>query len=141
MGGDLFHLIAGFVQDAGDGSRAGGQRGAARQHIADALATPVGIGLFEHEDGAPGEVGQTAALVSAFGLVEQPGGTVVIEASLPGMEGLLGDADERGEVAGGQAASLPEVEQQQALLGADRLGFVGRQDVSVRPIPFLTCMV
>jgi hypothetical protein len=32
---------------------------------------------------------------------------------------MFGDPDERAEVAGGQAAALPQVEQEQALLGAD----------------------
>jgi hypothetical protein len=53
-------------------------------------------------------------------LVSRPaGGSVLLEALLPGVEGVFGDADERGEVRGGETAPLPGVEDEQALLGCD----------------------
>ena len=51
-------LVAGLVQHPGHGRGAGGQGRAAQQHVADALAAPVRVGLLEHEDGAPGQLGQ-----------------------------------------------------------------------------------
>jgi hypothetical protein len=45
------------------------------------------------------------------------GGAVLLELAVPGVQGMLGTADERGEVAGGQAAAPPGVQRQQALLG------------------------
>ncbi len=50
-------------------------------------------------------------------LVHQAGRTVLVELLLPRIEGVLADADQGGEVAGGQAAALPGIQQQQPLFG------------------------
>lgn len=61
--------------------------------------------------------GQAAAVGSAAGLVLQSGWSFGLEFTFPGIEGMLGEADEGGEVAGGQAAASPGIEQEQTLLG------------------------
>src|SRR5262249_61178598 len=67
--GGLLQLVAGLVQDAGDGGGAGGQGGAAQEHVADALAAPVGVGLLQQEDGPFGQLGELAACRGTFGAV------------------------------------------------------------------------
>src|SRR5262249_42319764 len=49
-------------------------------------------------------------------------GPVGVETLLPGVQGVLGETDEGGEIAGGQSAALPGVEDEQALLGGCRWG-------------------
>jgi hypothetical protein len=73
------------------------------------------MGLLEHDDGAASDVGEPAAACSAARLIGQPGGSVLVEALLPEVEGMLGQADQGGEVAGGQAAAPPGIEDEQAL--------------------------
>src|SRR5438132_8761084 len=121
-GGYLFQLIAGLVQHRGHGTGAGRQGGAAQQHVADALAAPGGVALLEQQDGAPGQVRQPAAGRRPAWLVHQSGRTLLIELLLPAIEGVLGQPDQGGEVAGRQAAAWPGVEQEQALLGRQRRG-------------------
>ena len=120
--GGLLGLVAGLMQDAGDGLGAGGQGGAAQQQGADLLDAPVGVGLLHHEDGASGHLGQAAAGRGAAGPVLQAGGSLLLELAVPGVQSMLGDADQGGEVAGGQAAASPGVQQQQALLRGERRG-------------------
>jgi hypothetical protein len=62
---DLLHAVAGFVQDLGNGRGTGRQGWAAQQHVADALAAPVRIGLLEHQDGALGQFRELAAAFAA----------------------------------------------------------------------------
>ena len=119
-GGHLFHLVARLVQHPRHGRRRGRQRRTAHQHVADPLAAPLGIRLLEHEDRPLGQFRHAAALGAAPGLVHQPGRTLLVELLLPGVERVLGDAHQRGEVAGRQAAPLPGVEDQQPLLGRHR---------------------
>ena len=85
-------------------------------------STPVRVGLLEHQDGPLGQLGQATAFGTAARLVHQAGRALGLELLLPGIEGVLGDADQGGEVAGRQAAPLPGVQQQQALLGRQRTG-------------------
>jgi hypothetical protein len=84
---------------------------------------PVGIGFLEHEDGASRDLGQPAAGRRAARVVEQAGGALPFELVLPGIKGMLGDAHQRREVAGGQAAASPDVQDGQPLLGVqDNVG-------------------
>jgi hypothetical protein len=109
-GRDFFKLVTRFVEDPGHGLRAGGQGRPAEEHVADALAAPVGIGLFEHEDGALGQVIEPAPLGSTSGLVQEAGGALGLKAPLPDIEGVLGDADQGGEITGREVAPLPDVQ-------------------------------
>ena len=79
--GRLLGLLACLVQHAGDGLGAGRQRRAAEQQGADPLAAPVGVVLLEHEDGAPRDVGQAAALGPPLGLSARPAGPSASTAS------------------------------------------------------------
>ena len=95
MSGDIPQFIAGLVQDAArDGIGAGRQRADRGVSISLIFWQPqVGVGaMFEHEDGALGELVQAAAFGTALGSVEQAGGAVGVEAFLPGIEGMFGDA-------------------------------------------------
>src|SRR6202035_1056933 len=107
-------FVAGLAEYAGDGLGAGGQGRAAQQHGGDALAAPVGGVLLEPEDGAAGG--------GAAGPIDEAGGAVGFKFTFPGVQGMLGDADQGGEVAGGQAAAAPGVEDEEALLGGQRRG-------------------
>ena len=70
-----------------------------------------------------------AALGAAPRLVHQPARAQLVELLLPGVERVLGEADQRGEIARRQAAPLPGVEDQQPLLGRHRrLGRLLRLD-------------
>ena len=69
---------------------------------------------------------KSAAARPALGLVHQAGRPFDLELLLPGVKRVLGDADQRGEIAGGQAAAPPGVEDQQALLGLERRDFANR---------------
>ena len=51
----LHPLVARFVQHAGHRRRTGGQCGTADEHVADPLATPFRMLLFEHQDRALGD--------------------------------------------------------------------------------------
>src|SRR6185437_8505206 len=53
-------------------------------------------------------------------LIHQAGRALLVELLLPGVERMLGESDERGEVAGRQAGALPGVENQQPLFGRER---------------------
>jgi len=59
------------------------------------------VGLLEHQDGALGQFGQAAAGRAAARPVEQAGRPALVEALLPGVEGVARDPDQGGEVAGG----------------------------------------
>src|SRR6266702_3047231 len=61
MGRHFLEHVTGLVQDGGDRTGAGWQGGTTQQHVADLLATPVRVGLLEHQDAALGEVRQPAA--------------------------------------------------------------------------------
>src|SRR5207245_8989486 len=81
------------------------------------------------EDGALGELGQAAAAQPAALGIHEAGGALAIELPLPVVQGVLGDADQGGEVSGGQAAALPGVQKEQSLLrGHGRGGSVGLLD-------------
>jgi hypothetical protein len=122
-GGDFFQLIAGLMQDARHGGSAGRQGRTAQQQVTDLLATPVGVGLLEQQDGAYGQLGQAAARGPAAGLVHQAAWPLRVKLLLPGIQGVLGEADQGGEVAGRQLAALPGIQQEQALLrGVIRAG-------------------
>ena len=62
-------------------------------------------------------------------MVGQTGGAQLVEALLPQIEGVLGQADERGDVTGRQTAAPPGVEDEQALVEGEladpRIGLVG----------------
>ncbi len=122
MGRHFLEHVTGLVQDRGDRTGAGWQGGTTQQHVADLLATPVRVGLLEHQDAALGQVGQPAATRRPARLVHQPGRPVGVEAFLPAVQRVLRHADQAGEVAGRQPAAQPGVEQQQALLGGQRHG-------------------
>jgi len=55
-------------------------------------------------------------------LVREAGGALRFELVFPGVQGMLRDADEGGEVAGGQAAAAPGVEDEEALPGGQGRG-------------------
>ena len=116
-------LVAGLMEHAGDRWRTGRQRRSAHQHLADPFAPPVGMRLLEQEDGAFGEVGQAASFAGATRLFQQAGRSLLGEPLFPGIERMLGDADQGGEILGGQAAALPAVEDHQSLLGVVRRRF------------------
>src|SRR5262249_61312899 len=62
------------------------------------------------------------------------GGSVFVEALLRGVQGVLGDADQRGEIPGGQAGADPGVEDEEPLLGRQRRplgGWVGDEPFAV----------
>ena len=61
-----------------------------------------------------------AALGAAPGLIHQPARAQLVELLLPGVERVLGEAHQRGEIARRQAAPLPGIEDQQPLLGRHR---------------------
>src|SRR5262249_53764682 len=119
-GGDFFQFVAGFVQDASDGRSTGRQRGSALEHVADALATPGGVGLLEHEDCAPRHFGQATPRWAAARPIYQTGGAFALELALPIVERMFGHADQCREVAGGQTASLPGIQEEEPLLGSQR---------------------
>jgi hypothetical protein len=104
------------VQDAGDGAGAGRQGRAAGQEVADLLAAPGRVGLLEHEDGAPGQLGQAAAGRPAAGSIQQSARTLAGKLPLPLVERVFGQADQRGKVGGRQAAALPGIQEQEPLL-------------------------
>jgi hypothetical protein len=118
--GHVLQHVAGLAEDAGHGGGAGGQGQAAQQQVADLLAAPVGVRLLHQQDGALGQLRQFAARGGAALLVDQAGGPELVEALLPGVEGVPGEADERGEVAGGQAGTDPGVENEEPLRGRER---------------------
>ena len=72
--------------------------------------------LLEQQDRAPGELRQAAAGAGALVGLQQTRRPEFLEPLLPGEEGVLGEADQRGEIAGGQAAPDPAVEDEEALL-------------------------
>jgi hypothetical protein len=115
MSGRLLGLVAGLVQDTSDGTRANGQAWAALQKSADAFAAPLGVVLFEHENGAFGDFGEAVALGGTAGSILQPGRPFILEAAFPGVKGMLGATDEGGK-AGGQAGAAPGVHQQEKRL-------------------------
>jgi hypothetical protein len=119
-GGVLFQFVAGLVQDARDRRWTGRQGGTTRQHIADALTAPLGVVLLEHEDAAFGQIGQAAARLLTAWLVHESSRTLLVELMLPGVERVFGDTDQGGEVAGGQTAAPPGIQQEQALRGGQR---------------------
>jgi hypothetical protein len=57
--------------------------------------------------------------------VHQGGGSLGGKASFPVIQGVLGEANQTGEVGSGQAAASPGVEEQQALLSGQRCGGSG----------------
>ena len=116
-GGRLFEFIAGLMQHPGDRRGAGGEGRTTPEHVADALAAPVGVRLLEHKDGAARQIGELAAASACAWLLHEPGWALGIELLLPGVEGVLGEADHGGEVTGGESAALPGIEQEQPLLG------------------------
>ena len=132
-GGHLLQLVARLVQHPGHGRRAGRQGRAAEQHVADPLAAPVGIGLLEHQDRPLGQLRQAAPLRPAPRLVHQPGRTQLLELLLPGVERVLRDAHQRGEVPRRQAAPLPGVEDQQPLLRVRARAVAARRGLASTP--------
>ncbi len=117
--------VAGLAQNTGHGGGTGGQGGATQEHVADLLAAPVGVGLLEQQNGALGQFGEFAAGGAAAWLVGQSDGSEFVEAFLPGIEGVLGESDQGGEVAGWQSGSAPGVEDEKALLRCERGGALG----------------
>jgi len=116
-GGTLLQLIAGLPEHAGNGLGAGGQGRATQKQGGNPFTAPVWVGLFEHEDGAAGGFGQSAAGRTTARGVHQTGGTLGVELVFPGVKSMLGDAHQGSEISCGQAASAPGVQDEQALLG------------------------
>ena len=119
--GHLLHLIAGFVQHPRHRRGTGGQGRAAYQHVADALAAPLRVGLLQHENGAFGQFRQARAGRAALGPVHQSTWPFLLEPLLPGEQRMFGDADQVGKIRSRQAAALPGVQQQQTLFRGKRL--------------------
>jgi len=90
--------------------------------------------LLQEQDGALGQLGQPAAAGSAARARLQAGRTELGEALLPGVEGVAGEADQRGEVPAGQAAPLPGVQDQELLRrGEDAPLLIARSDQPTAP--------
>jgi hypothetical protein len=68
-------------------------------------------------------------------LVGESGGSELLEAFLPGIEGVLGESDQGGEVAGGQSGTAPGIEDEQALRRGkgEALGVVGGDEAFAMP--------
>ena len=106
--------------------RAGGQGRSPDHHVADPLATPVGIGLLEHEDRPLGEFRQAASLGAAAGPVHQTARALLLEPLLPVVERVLRYAHQGGEIGPGQPAAQPGIQDEQSLLGREGLTRCGR---------------
>ena len=78
--------------------------------------------MLEEQDGAFGEVGKAAAAWPTAWPVHEAGRSLLVERALPGVERVWRDSDQVGELGGRQAAALPGVEDQEALLGPERRG-------------------
>src|SRR5205085_7979679 len=90
--------------------------GPPHQLVGDALATPVGVLSLQQHDRRADVRGHATPARPATGLVHQSCRAAFVEALLPGVERVLGDADQTREVSSGQTAPLPQIEQLQALL-------------------------
>ena len=71
--------------------------------------------MLEHKNDALGQVGQPATLLAAAGLVHETAWSLAVELLLPGVQGVLGHANQGGKVPCRQTTTLPGVEQEQAL--------------------------
>jgi hypothetical protein len=80
------------------------------------------VGLLEQENGAFGQFGEFTARGAAAWLVGESGGSALVEAFLPGIEGVLGESDQGGEVAGGQSGAAPGIEDEESLLWGESFG-------------------
>ena len=71
MGAGRFvdRFVARVMQDPRHGRWAGRQRRPPRQHVADPLAPPFGMSLFEHQDGPLRHLGESASLLGAPWLI------------------------------------------------------------------------
>ncbi len=116
-GRDLLDHVALLLQVVADRARAGAQPLAAREHVVDAILAPLGVRLLHQQDGALRLEGETAALLRPATLVLETGGTELLEATLPEVEGVDRESDQGAEVLGGELAAQPGVQEQQALAG------------------------
>jgi hypothetical protein len=118
--GDFLQFVAGVVQHLRHRLGTGGQGRTTQKQIADALAAPIGMILFEHENGALGRFGETTSRRRAPRPLQEPGRPLLIETLLPRIEGVFGDPDQSGKVSGRQTATPPSVQEKQSLRACQR---------------------
>ena len=137
----VHRLVARFVQHTGHGRSTGRQRGTTQQQVADPLAAPLRMLLLEHQDRPLGQLRQAAAGRSPTRLVHQPGRPLLVEKLPPFVERRRRGPHQRRKILGGQSAAPPSIQQQQPLLGRERvpLGVFGQTQLpSLRRPPRAT---
>ncbi len=125
----MLELVARLLQDAGDRLRARRVALAAVQNVADPLAAPVGVRLLQEQDRSLGDVGEARASRATATPLLETGGTELVELAPPVVERVVADPDEGSEVLRRKTAPLPRIEDEDPLLGGQRL----RRQAILRP--------
>jgi hypothetical protein len=88
------------------------------------------VRLLEQENSTFGQFGEFTARGAAAWLVGETGGSALVEAFLPGIERMLGEPNQGGEVAGRQSGATPGIEDEESLRRGegDALGVRGGKE-------------
>ncbi len=129
----LLELVARFAKNTSDRRRTGRERGTAKERVADPLAAPLWMFLLQHHDRPLGNLRETAPPRTTARLVDKPRGAAVLEPTLPRVERVARDADERRKVARRKTTPAPSIEQQETLLGREDDAFLRLRKTATAP--------